>query len=132
MTTGSGLDLYQRFELEVRTPKRLLLVDAFLPAPESIESVVTPPPPPPPMPGESPDEIRLGSLRDRVDEEPPPPPKPRRKKAVVRKSEKSKSLQEEIAEFMNRDGVGLAAGDDIGVFQAPLDPNVDPDPDKKK
>jgi hypothetical protein len=133
MTAASGLDLYQRFELEVRTPKRRLLVDAFLPAPEDIESVVTPPPPPPPLPGESTDGIGFGSLRDRADEEPPaPPPKPRRKKVAPRKPEKSKSLQEEIAEFMSRDGVGLAPEDETGVSQAPPDPNPDPDPDKQE
>jgi len=44
---ASGKDIYQRFELEVRTPKRRILLDAFLPAPESLPSSVTPQAPPP-------------------------------------------------------------------------------------
>ena len=45
--TSSGIDIYQRFELEVLTPKKHLLVDSFLPSPESLPSTVTPLPPPP-------------------------------------------------------------------------------------
>ncbi len=128
MAIDSDLDIYQRFEREVRTPKRRLLVDALLPPPESIESVVTPPPPPPPLPGESPEEIGLGSLRDRDRDEPPSDtkPKPRKKKVIPKKAEKPKSLQEEIAEFMKRDNTGLAPEEEIGPFQ-----NPSPDPDKK-
>ena len=80
MPGPSDLDLYQRFELELRTPKRRLLLDAFLPAPETLESFVTPPPPPPPLPGESPEDLALGSLSDREEPAPEPPPRPRKKK----------------------------------------------------
>ncbi len=129
MPPGTDLDIYQRFERELRTPKRRLLLDAFLPAPESIESAVAQPPPPPPLPGESAEEFGRLSLRDR--EEPAPPPKPRRKKSAPPKNEKPKSLQEEIEEFMTRDGAGLAPEDDIGPFQRPVpDPNTDPEPEK--
>ncbi len=135
MAVDSDLDIYQRLEREVRTPKRRLLLDAFLPPPESIESTVMPPPPPPPLPGESPEEIGLGSLRDRDRHEPPPEPRPksRKKKAPPKKAEKPQSLQEEIEEFMKRDGAGLSPEDDIGPFQNPpiaSTPKPEPDPDK--
>ncbi len=126
---SSDLDIYQRFELEVRTPRRRLLVDALLPSPESIPSVVAPLPPPPRLPGEGPEEINLGSLRDREEPAPEPPPRPRRKKTGPTKIEKPKSLQEEIDEFMHRDRTALTPDDDAGLFQAPPpDPKPDPDP----
>ena len=113
MPGPSDLDLYQRFELELRTPKRRLLLDAFLPAPETLESFVTPPPPPPPLPGESPEDLALGSLRDREEPAPEPPPRPRKKKPAPRKVVKTQSLQEEIDEFMKRDSGALAPADDL-------------------
>jgi hypothetical protein len=112
-------DLYQRFEAAVRTPKRRLLLDAFLPPPEAIESAVKPPPAP--APAEiPPEEAGLYRLRDE-DDEPPPPPKarPKRRAAPAKKKESPKTLEEEIAEFMKRDHPGL-------------DPNLDPEPDPKK
>jgi hypothetical protein len=109
---GSVLDLYQRLEREVRVPARRLLVDAFLPPPETLESTVAPPPPPPPLPGET-DEMELLSRLDRdAGPEPPPPPKARRKKPVPKKAERAKSLQEEIEEFMHRDGAALSPESD--------------------
>lgn len=122
-------DLYQRFELAVRTPKRRLLLDAFLPAPESLPSWVAPPPPPP-VPALSPEEAGLLARLDR-DEEPPPEPKPapKKKKAAPKKRDTPRSLQEEIEEFMNRDGAGLAPDEDLKRFlNASLDPNTDPEP----
>jgi len=131
----SMIDLYQRFELLVRTPKKRLLLDAFLPAPDALPSAVTPPPPPP-MPDLSPDEVGMLSRLDREEEPPAPPPKPAKKrKAAEKKKEAPKSLQDEIAEFMNRDGAALAPEDDLKSFLTnSLDPNTDPEPgsgDKK-
>ena len=126
---ASGHDNYHRCAREGRTPRRRLLVDALLPAPESIASVVAPLPPPPPLPGEGPGEINLGSLRDREEPPPEPAPRPRRKKTGPRKIEKPKSLQEEVEEFMHRDRTALSPDDDAGLFQAPpADPKPDPDP----
>jgi hypothetical protein len=129
------LDLFQRFELEIRSPKRPMLLDAFLPPPESLESTVAPPPPPviPEMPGEE-----IGALARLEAEEPPPEPKPRpaRKKSrrAPAKTEAPRSLEQEIAEFMNRDQVGLSPDDDLdGFISSAIDPNVEPpaDPDPK-
>lgn len=126
-------DIYRRFEIAVRTPKRRLLVDGFLPAPETLESAVTPPAPPP-MPESAAED--LGALSRLDAEEPPPPPKPKTKKkrradeSILK--EKPKSLQEEIAEFMNRDQPpGAAAEEDLASFlNSSLDPNTDPEPKK--
>lgn len=125
------LDLYQRLEREVRTPKRPLLLDAFLPPPESIASAVTPPPPAPePTPEEA------GFLARLQGEEPAAEPaakpaKKRRAAPAKKKEEAPKSLQEEIAEFMNRDQPALAPEDDLdSLLNSSLDPNVDPKPDK--
>lgn len=133
-------DIYQRFEREVRTPARRLLVDNLLPPPETIESAVTPPPPPVPLPGEAPEEERLFARLEAQDTEPEEKPKPRRKVAAAKKKkteEKPKSLQEEIEEFMSRGGA-LAPEVDLGPFQppplkpdaeAPAAPKKDPDPE---
>ena len=129
----SGRDIYQRFELQVRTPKKRALLDAFLPAPESLESSVAPQTPPPmPVPEMSPEEMSYyTSRRDRDDEAPIEEPKPRaRKKVAPKKKEVAKSLKDEIAEFMSRDGAGLAPDDDLSAsISSALDPK--PDPEKK-
>jgi hypothetical protein len=128
------LDLFQRFELEIRTPRRRMLLDAFLPAPETLESAVAPPPAPviPEMPGEE-----IGALARLEAQEPPPEPKPSRRKArpASKKKESPQSLEEEIAEFMNRDQAAPSADDDLDRYiKSAIDPNVEPaaDPDKKK
>ena len=136
MANDAGtLDLFQRFELEVRTSKRRMLLDAFLPAPETLESSVTPPPPPvvPEMPGEE-----IGALARLEAEEPPPEPRPKparkKKRSALKKTESPKSLEQEIAEFMNRDQGALSPDDDLDAFlKSAIDPNVEPpkDPDKK-
>ena len=130
---ASGKDIYQRFELLVRTPKRRILLDAFLPAPESLPSSVAPQALPPlPGPEMSPEEMNLYRPRER-DEEPPaadPRPRTQRRKAAPKKKEAAKSLQDEIAEFMNRDGAALAPEDDLSAsISSALDPK--PDPEKK-
>ena len=130
---ASGKDLYQRFELLVRTPKKRTLLDAFLPSPETLESTVTPPEAAQlPVPEMSPEEMSLYRPRER-DDEPEEEPKPRPKKKVASKKKKEeapKSLQDEIAEFMSRDGAGLAPDDDLGAsISSALDPK--PDPTKK-
>jgi hypothetical protein len=119
LTTGrSDLDIYQRFELEVRTPKRRLLLDAFLPSPDALPSVVAPPPPPPPLPGVSEEEAGLLARLGPREPEEPPPPRRRHKSAEPAKArkkrqpEKPRTLQEEIDEFMNRDGTALAPDDE--------------------
>jgi hypothetical protein len=124
-------DLYQRFETQVRTPKRRLLLDAFLPAAEAIETAVAPPPAPAIPQVSSEEENLLVRLRE---EEPPPPAKPKAKKktkAAPAKKEAPKSLQEEVAEFMNRDQTALSPDDDLDSFlNTSLDPNTDPEPKK--
>jgi hypothetical protein len=137
VSANAELDIFQRFELEVRTPKRRLLIDALLPSPESIASAVTPPPPPPPLPGESVDEMRAFARLEEQAPEPEEKPKPRRKVAAAPKKKKAAerpmSLQEEIDEFMNRGGSALAPDEDVGPFKPPpLDPKPDPDSEPKK
>lgn len=127
-------DLYQRFELLVRTPARRILVDAFLPPPESLESTVAPEASPPlPVPDMTPEEMNMFRRREPEDDEPAPEPKPRprsKKKAAARKNEENRSLQDEIAEFMGRDRPALAPDDDLKAsIDNALDPK--PDPDKK-
>ncbi|MGH9749768.1 MAG: hypothetical protein ACRD6R_07585 [Candidatus Polarisedimenticolia bacterium] len=128
--TGSK-DLYEQFELEVRTPKKRLLLDAFLPDPAALPSAVTPPAPPPPV--MSPEEAQFFARREERDEEPPPEPKPRRKAkaAPPKRKEAPKTLQEEIAEFMNRDGSSLAPDEEIeSPPKTSLDPKTDRDGEK--
>ena len=130
---GDSEDLYQRFEREVRAPRRRTLLDAFLPPPESLESAVAPPTPPP-MPEPSPEEAGLMARLENAEPPPEPRPKPVKKRRAVlaKKKEAPKSLQEEVAEFMNRDQTALSPDDDLDAFlKNSLDPNVEPEPDKK-
>lgn len=110
--TSSGIDIYQRFELEVLTPKKHLLVDSFLPSPESLPSTVTPLPPPP-LPAVSEAESDFMARLEARE----PEPEPKRKKASGTKKKKTvegaKSLQEEVEEFMNSGHRALASDDDL-------------------
>ncbi len=122
-------DIYQRFELQARTPKKRILVDAFLPAPETLAPTVAPQAPSPlPVPDMTQEEINM--FRRREPEDDAPAPKPRSRKKAAKKKEEPKSLQDEIAEFMHRDQSALAPDDDLAALvDNALDPK--PDPDKK-
>ncbi|OLE65378.1 MAG: hypothetical protein AUG03_05015 [Acidobacteria bacterium 13_1_20CM_2_68_14] len=122
-------DIYQRFELQARTPKKRILVDAFLPAPETLAPTVAPQAPSPlPVPDMTQEEINM--FRRREPEDDAPAPKPRSRKNAAKKKEEPKSLQDEIAEFMHRDQTALAPDDDLAALvDNALDPK--PDPDKK-
>jgi type IV secretory pathway VirB10-like protein len=126
-----GKDIYQRFELQVRTPKTRTLLDPFLPAPDTLESTVAPQTPPPlPVPEMTVEEANMFRRREREeDDEPAAAPKPRvKKKAAVKKKEEPRSLQDEIAEFMNRDRPALAPDDDLSsLVDHALDPNTEPE-----
>jgi len=125
-------DIYQRFELQVRAPKKRILLDAFLPAPETLEPTVAPQAPPPlPVSDMTQEEINMFRRREpEEEEEPAPKPKPRARKKPAKKVEEFKSLQDEVAEFMKRDRPALAPDDDLSALvDNALDPK--PDPDKK-
>ena len=113
MAGDPAQELYQRFEIEVRTPKRRLLIDALLPDPSTIPSSLPVVQAPPPVAAED-----LGFLgRDRIADRDPEPgeerPRPRKKAkpAPARRKEGPKSLEEEVAEFMNRDRPSALAPD---------------------
>ena len=120
MTDGKSggddkVDLYERFERAIRTPSRRLLVDAFLPAAESIPSAV------PRRPVEEPlqPEVQLGIVQQLRQQDPSPPPEEAAKPQAAAppaaaSGPSAMTLQEEVEEFMNRDGAGLA-------------PEIDPD-----
>lgn len=138
-------DIYRKFEREVRTPGHPLLVDAFLPDAAEIPTAFAPPPPPPSMPEE--DTLRgldadapehephhapeHGADCDREHEKPQSPRRaaPRKPASAPPKKEPEKSLEDEIAEFMNRDQRGLSPDDDLSTFATSLDPNLDPEPE---
>jgi hypothetical protein len=126
-----GKDIYQRFELQVRTPRKRILLDAFLPAPETLEPTVAPQlPPSMPIPDMTVEEINMFRRREPEEDEPAPAPKPRsKKKAAAKKMEAPKSLQDEVAEFMSRDQTALAPDDDLSAL---VDNALDPKPDPEK
>lgn len=113
MTAKDADDLYLRFEREVRTPSERLPLDAFLPAPDSLPSAVARPQAPAPAP-EAPAGATLAQLLGRSPEatpagdDPPLRGKPRPRKAA----EPSRSLEEEIADFMSQRGTALAPDSD--------------------
>ena len=105
------LDLFQRIERALRTPRRRLLLDAFLPPPESIASAI---PPPEPVVSEIPASQQgfVQQLREQEPEKPLEPPRPQiRRRRVETEPPATKTLQEEIDEFMNRDGAAALAPD---------------------
>jgi hypothetical protein len=113
MTRDPAQELYTLLEREVRSPKDRLPLDAFLPAADAILSaiarpVAAPPPPeaPEPAPGAALRQI-LGAPgpEEEMPAEPPPPPRRRR---CAPATEREKSLEEEVAEFMSRSSRALA------------------------
>jgi hypothetical protein len=105
---GHRLDLFRRFEQELRTPKEPLPIDPFLPAPETIASSI---PAPASVASEQAAQPQ-GFVQQLRAQDPEPTPRepaaaPRRRKKSP-ESGSSKSLQDEIAEFMNRDRGALA------------------------
>jgi hypothetical protein len=111
MTRDPAQELYTLLEREVRTPREKLPLDAFLPAADSILSAIArpiapapPPDAPEPVPGAALRQI-LGAPGPEEPAEPPPPPRRRRS---APSNEREKSLEEEVAEFMNRSNRALA------------------------
>ena len=115
MTKDAAQDIYTLLEKEVRTPKERLLVDAFLPAPETIPSAFARPAAPPPPADDEP--VPAAALRQILgaaapEEEPagdPAPPPRRRPRKTL---EPEKSLEEEVAEFLSRSSRALAPDPD--------------------
>jgi len=105
---GKQLGLFRRFEQELRTPKDPLPIDPFLPAPETIASSI----PAPVSVAAAQAAQPQGFVQQLRAQDPEPAPqepaaRPRRRRKSV-EAGSSKSLQEEIEEFMNRDGGALA------------------------
>ncbi|HYV18601.1 MAG TPA: hypothetical protein VFC25_06200 [Verrucomicrobiae bacterium] len=106
-------DLYAQLERELRTPAERLLLDAFLPAPETIQSALYRPAPPAPVADPAAAAMFPGGeravARDRdVEEEQAPRRKPRPRKTA----EPQRSLEEEIQDFLNLRGTALAPDTD--------------------
>jgi hypothetical protein len=113
MTRDPAQELYTLLEREVRTPREKLPLDAFLPAADAILSaiarpVAAPPPPdaPEPAPGAALRQI-LGAPAPAEETPAEPPPTPRRRRSA-QAAEPQKSLEEEVAEFMNSSSRALA------------------------
>jgi len=106
--SGKRPELFERLELELRTPKEPTPVDPFLPAPESIASSIPAPVSYAAEQAAQPQgfvqQLRAEDPNPAPDE---PAPRPRKRKKTA-ESGPSKSLQDEIEEFMNRDGGALA------------------------
>src|SRR5262245_13266087 len=108
-----GRDLYLVLEIEVRTPKEPLLVDAFLPPPETIPSSLRRPEPPRPATTSIPDAAETVTTRTVGEEEASDPKAARpRRRPSRRAAGPEKSLEEEIAEFMSRSNNALAPDSD--------------------
>jgi len=105
---GHRLDLFRRFEQELRTPKEPLPIDPFLPAPGTIASSI----PAPVSVAAAQAAQPQGFVQQLRAQDPSPPPqepaaRPRRRRKGA-DTASSKSLQEEIEEFMSRAGGALA------------------------
>jgi len=130
MAGDAAQELYQQFETAVRTPKRRLLIDALLPDAAAIPSSLPVAPPPPTFVAE--DFALPDRDRDRDVEEERPRPRRKTRPAAARRKEAPQSLEEEVAEFMNRDrgsAKGSRDGDqESGDGPAPKPDPPDPDP----
>ena len=115
MTKKPPEELYEKLERELRAPGEPILLDAFLPPPSSLPSAIARPQAQAPVVDAAEVAGMLGpdraTARDREVDEPGPRRKPRPRKAA----EPKRSLEEEIADFMNQRGGALA-------------PDTDPDP----
>ena len=109
---AKSADLYLLLEKEVRTPKETILLDAFLPEAAAIPTAFAEPKPPA-AEAAAPEGASLSQILGRAapGEEPEPTPSPRRRKAKP-KTAQTRTLEEEIAEFMNRDNSALAPDKD--------------------
>ena len=115
-------ELLRRLELEIRSRRERLPMDAFLPP---LEALVTefPDPPPSKVPVES---REVGSLEDSEEQ--------RRLRQRVRRTKKPPAdpgkevkLEDEIHEFMNRDKKEGATADEIAEFLGGYDPTENPE-----
>jgi hypothetical protein len=113
VTLKNADELYLLFEREVRTPADRLPLDAFLPPADTIPSAVARPEVPPAAP-EAPPGATLAQLLGRSPEATPAGDEaPVRRKARPRKSaEPSRSLEEEIADFLSHRSTALAPDSD--------------------
>ncbi len=128
MAGDAAQELYQRFETAVRTPKRRLLIDALLPDAAAIASSLPVAPPPPTFVAE--DFALPDRDRDRDMEEERQRPRRKARPAAARRKEAPKSLEEEVAEFMNRDrgSAGKSRDGDPESGDGPAPKPTDPDP----
>ena len=119
----SLLELFRRLEKEVRTPHERLPIDAFLPAADSLPTQF-PDPPPSALPSQS-REMRSAE----EDEQQRLERRKMRRVAKPRKAEPAKTLKldEEIAEFMNRDKKEAVKEDEIADFLGGFDPTEFPE-----
>lgn len=110
---GKRLDLFRRFEQELRTPQEPLPIDPFLPSPETIASSIPAPTSAAAQQAAQPQGF-VQQLRAQD-----PGPAPQEPAAPTRRPKKSAepgpaaSLQDEIAEFMKRNGGALAPDADF-------------------
>jgi hypothetical protein len=108
MSGADRPDLFLRLERELRTPLRPLPIDAFLPSPDAIPSSI---PASAPAAAEHAAPVQ-GFVQQWREQEPPeaaeePAPRPRKPRKPAQTGA-SKSLKDEIEEFMKRDGGALA------------------------
>lgn len=113
----SHLELLRRLELEMRARRERLPIDAFLPAPDGLETEF-PDPPPSKVPVES---REVGSLDD-AEEAKRLRRRVRRTKKPTADPSKEVNLEDEIQEFMNRDKREGTTADEIAEFLGGYDP----------
>ena len=113
----SPLELLRRLELEMRSRRERLPIDAFLPPPEELETEF-PDPPPSKVPVES---REVGSFEESEEQ--------KRERRRVRRAKKpapdpsqDMKLEDEIHEFMNRDKREGTTADEIAEFLGGYDP----------
>jgi hypothetical protein len=113
VTAKNADELYLRFEREVRTPSERLPLDAFLPAPDNLPSAIALPAAAAPAPEEAPG-ATLSQLLGRSPEATPKGDDPpiRRKPRPRKSAEPTRSLEEEIADFLSQRGTALAPDSD--------------------
>jgi len=107
-------EFFRRLEREVRTPREVLPIDAFLPSPETLPTEFpdsTPSPRPPPARARGSGAEADGERRERRKQR-----RSRKARSAGAAAEPPRKLEEEVQEFLNRDRPAGSRSEEISEF----------------
>jgi hypothetical protein len=121
----SPQELFRRLEREVRTPREVFPIDAFLPSPDTLPTEFPDPPP-----SSLPAQVReMGPVSDAEEEKREKRKQRRGRKARIAgaPAEPPKKLEDEVQEFLNRDRPPGTRPEELSEFLDTIDLSEDPE-----